>query len=374
MAAERKKLAVRLLAGSLADYRKAVGFWWRNVRDQTSSLEYDSRRVYFISSNPHSISNLCTGHALRRRDELIRYIEEAGHESLLADYHDIESQAVPSNRENFFYYVYKKYLQDRGEEAIAARRADEQEIGLSRVTSAHGFELDAEVIELSKVRADWLDPRLQCRGIEVLRSSEALIINIDYPLGLAAYEMLVRIYESVGDIDGVYSMGKSATLNGRIGDILIPNVVHDEHSQNTYLFNNVFTATDVAPYLVYGSVLDNQKSVTVRGTFLQNTRYMGVFYREGYTDIEMEAGAYLSAAYEMIQPKRHPYDEIVPLHQASFDIGIIHYASDTPMSKGQNLGAGNLSYRGMDPTYAAAVAILRRVIAREVAYLNAASW
>jgi hypothetical protein len=141
MAAERKKLAVRLLAGSLADYRKAVGFWWRNVCEQTSSLEYGNRRVYFISSNPHSVSNLWTGHALRRHDDLIRYMEEAGHESLLAEYHDIESQAVPSNRENFFYYVYKKYLQDRGEAAIAERRADEQEIGLFRVSSAHGFEL-----------------------------------------------------------------------------------------------------------------------------------------------------------------------------------------------------------------------------------------
>ena len=47
------------------------------------------------------------------------------------------------------------------------------------------------------------------------------------------------------------------------------------------------------------SFLDNQKAVTVLGTFLQNSTYMDVFYREGYTDIEMEAGPYLSAVYEM---------------------------------------------------------------------------
>ena len=113
-------------------------------------------------------------------------------------------------------------------------------------------------------------------------------------------------------------------------------------------------------------MLDNQKSVSVRGTFLQNDRYMSVFYREGYTDIEMEAGPYLSAVYELIRPKRHPYNEIVSLHPAEFDIGILHYASDKPLSKGKNLGAGSLSYRGMDPTYAAAVAILRRIIAQEI--------
>ena len=71
---------------------------------------------------------------------------------------------------------------------------------------------------------------------------------------------------------------------------MIPNVIHDEHSRNTYLVSNCYTAADVAPYLVYGTVLDNQKAVTVLGTFLQNAQYMDVFYREGYTDIEKEAG------------------------------------------------------------------------------------
>jgi hypothetical protein len=79
----------------------------------------------------------------------------------------------------------------------------------------------------------------------------------------------------------------------------------------------------------------------------------------------MEAGPYLSAVYELSRPKRHPVDEIVHLHDLPFDLGILHYASDTPLSKGKNLGAGTLSYYGMDSTYAAALAILRRIFARE---------
>jgi len=160
-------------------------------------------------------------------------------------------------------------------------------------------------------------------------------------------------------------MGKAATLNGVLGDVMIPNVVHDEQSQNTYLFQNAFSAADISPYLIFGSVLDNQKSVTVRGTFLQNAKIMDVFYREGYTDIEMEAGPYLSAIYEMIRPKRHPVNEIINLAGAPFDFGLIHYASDTPLSKGRNLGAGTLSYYGMDSTYAASIAILRRIFMNE---------
>jgi len=142
---------------------------------------------------------------------------------------------------------------------------------------------------------------------------------------------------------------------------MLPNVVHDEQSRNTYFFPNCFSAEDVSPFLIYGNVLDNQKAVTVRGTFLQTAQYMDVFYREGYSDIEMEAGPYLSGVYEMYRPKRHPYNEIVNLYGIPFDLGILHYASDKPLSKGKNLGARSLSYYGMDPTYANALAILKRI-------------
>ena len=160
-------------------------------------------------------------------------------------------------------------------------------------------------------------------------------------------------------------MGKAATLNGVVGDVMISNVVHDEHSRNSYLFSNCFRAADVAPDLIYGTVLDNQKAVTVQGTFLQNTEYMDVFYREGYTVIEMEAGPFLSSVYEMHRPARHPVNEIVNLYELPFDLGMLHYASDTPLGKGKNLGAGSLSYYGMDPAYAVALAILRRILHKE---------
>jgi hypothetical protein len=79
----------------------------------------------------------------------------------------------------------------------------------------------------------------------------------------------------------------------------------------------------------------------------------------------MEAGPYLSAIYEMYRPKRHPINEIVNLYGLPFDIGFLHYASDTPLSKGKNLGAGSLSYYGMDSTYAVTLAVARRIFQQE---------
>ncbi|MCX7682641.1 MAG: hypothetical protein N2508_11885 [Anaerolineae bacterium] len=363
----RKRMAVRLLAGSQVEYRKATQRWWENIVTQ---LPYDlsERPVYFISSNTHSVVNMLSGFALRREEELIRFLHAGGDSTLIAEYADIQSRQVPSSRENFLYYVLKKYLTSpQGQRAREEREREAQLCGIRHIDSRHVFDVAAQLIELRLLRPDWLDPRLRIPGIERIVDSEAVILNIDYPLGAGAYHILSQVAASVDALRGVYVLGKAATLNGRVGDVMIPNVVHDEHSRNTYLFNNVFTAAHVRPYLVYGMVLDNQKSISVYGTFLQNRRYMDVFYREGYTDIEMEAGPYLSAVYEALRPRRYPTDEIVNLYPITFDVGIIHYASDTPFSKGQNLGMQHLSYFGMDSTYAATVAILRRILELECA-------
>ena len=78
----------------------------------------------------------------------------------------------------------------------------------------------------------------------------------------------------------------------------------------------------------------------------------------------MEAGPYLNAIYEDLFLGRHPDDEAINLAQHSpstIDLGIIHYASDTPYTRAQTLGARGMSYYGMDSTYASTIAILRRV-------------
>lgn len=362
-----KRFAVRLLAGSLVDYRKATRRWWGFLTD-ASPVDLSERPVYFISSNVHSVVNTLSGFALRREDELVSFLKAQGDEDLLAEYAQIREGEVPSRRENLLYFVLRDYMDAHRDDPVWERREEEEALcGIKHIDSRHVFDVEAQVIELSRLRPDWFDPRLRMDGLDRLAESDAVILNIDYPLGMGAYHILSQVATSVDALRGVYVLGKAATLNGRIGDVMIPYVVHDEHSRNTYLLHNRFDAGDVAPYLVHGTTLDNQKAISVRGTFLQNEQYMDVFYREGYTDIEMEAGPYLSAVYEAVRPTRHPANEIVTLYAdtAPFDVGVIHYASDTPLSKGKNLGTQRLSYFGMDSTYAATVAILRRILALE---------
>lgn len=368
IATRKQEMGVRMLAGSLADYKRATRQWWINVEDRTPGISYQQRPIYFISSNTHSLTNILSGFALYREEQLKQFLQENESAALRQEFEDIVKRNVPSNRENFLYYVLKKF-EATHPEITKEREEHEKRLGIQRVPSEHAFDTEVQVISLQKLRPNHLDPRLRIPGIEKLVNSDALIINIDYPLGMSAYQVLTEIARNIAEVRGIYIMGKAATLNGRIGDVMIPNTVHDEHTLNTYFFHNCFSADDVAPYLVYGTVMDNQKAITVPGTFLQNEGYMSLFYREGYTDMEMEAGPYLSGIYEMVRPKRHPYNEIVNLTSINFPVGVLHYASDTPFSKGMNLGAQNLSYFGMDPTYATMVAITRAIFSTELSKL-----
>ena len=109
---------------------------------------------------------------------------------------------------------------------------------------------------------------------------------------------------------------------------------------------------DIAPDLRFGSGLDNQRAVTVKSTFLQNRSYLDFYYREAFTVVEMEAGPFCNALYEIADADRHPVNEAVNFSKLPVDFGIIHYASDTPYTQASNPGARGLSYYGMDSTYA----------------------
>jgi hypothetical protein len=359
-----------MLGGSLVDYERVVLRWWIHIEESLPELNLRERPLYFVSSNTHSLINLLSGFALRNSEELLGHIRREEHAGLLAEYHKIVDEQVPSSIENFLYYVQKKYQSDPSSAPYFARRAEaEAALGIHRVPSRFYLDVDAQVIELRRLDPALLDPRIRVAGCEELRHSEALLLNIDYPLGLAAYQILKLVARSVSEVRGVYVIGKAATLNGKIGDVLIPDAVYDEHTANRYSFVPAFSAADVEPYLAHGSVLDNQKAVTSRGTFLQNEAFLDALYRDFFTDVEMEAGPYLNAIYEQSLAERYPQGQTISLLRPPFDIGFLHYASDTPYSKGMNLGSRNLSYFGMDPTYATSLAVARRILQQEASRL-----
>lgn len=361
-------LQINLLAGSVADYRQASQAWWSSVAARSGVEDLRDRPVYFVSSNPHALPNLLSGFAAEQREQLLACLDESDPEDLRIEWRLAEASGDRAVQANLLYYLLRTCRHRVG---LGARRAVEEVRGIHRIEDPHYLDVGAQVVELRRLDPTRFDDRVRLPGLEALARSDALIVNVDYPLGMAAYALFSQVSSAVPAVAGVYIMGKAATLNGRVGDVMIPNVVFDEHSSNTFLFKNCFTAAHVAPWLRFGTVFDNQKSVTVRGTLLQNREFMNVFYREGYTDIEMEAGPYLSAVYEDIYPKRYPVNEIVNLFiNTPYDVGILHYASDTPYSRRQSLLSKSMSWFGVDATYATSVAIVRRILERELARLG----
>ncbi len=369
-------LVVRLLNAGFIEYQRAAMRWWSGIEPAYLRSTRPRRApVYFVSSNTHSLVNVVGGYALAHRQEILDFAQRRNPEGLAEPLERAIATGDEHEAANIAYYLLRAFLHDDDghvQERLATVQRFDSESGISSIESPGRIDVGAQLIRLSSLREDRLDPRARVPGMALLAESEAVIVNIDYPLGMAAYHHLSRVAQGVGELRGVYVMGKGATLNGRVGDVMIATNVYDEHSKNTYLFRNCFTASDLQPFLRRGTVLDHQKALTVRGTFQQNRAYLGAFYADGYTVLEMEAGPYLSAIYEVVSPDRHPNDEISHLSSRTpFDVGILHYASDTPYSRRQSLLSKSLSYFGVEATYACTNAILRRILQQEVARLSA---
>jgi hypothetical protein len=367
VAGHRLSLRVRMLGGTQVGYARVTRRWWAPVLALLREHEADQRPVYFVSSNSHSVVNLVSGVAAQREQELVAFVDQNGPAEMRDELRRFREGTAEGDWSNFLYYAARLYFRalPQDDPAHRQRRHEERQLGIFHVASGTALDVAAQVILLEHLDAARLDPRLLPVDAASLRHSPAVVVNIDYPLGLAAYNILREVAETVGELRGVYALGKAATLNADVGDVMLSSVVHDEHSGCTFWLDNAFSVTDIAPFLRFGSGLDNQRAVTVKSTFLQNRGHLDFYYREAFTVVEMEAGPYCAAMYELSESGRYPTNEPVNFSKLPIDFGVIHYASDTPFTQARTLGARGLSYHGLDSTYASSVAIMRRVLRLE---------
>jgi hypothetical protein len=360
---ERKmRLRVQMLGASNVGYGRLTRRWWTPVETTLVHAGLADAPLYFVSSNTHSLINIATGMARESEDELVQYVEGlAADDILVSELSRFRAGESRGSWENFLYFAARGYMRTHP----AQQRRLEQAAGITHLRSTTALRVPVQIIPLRSLSPAGLDPRLGSVSAEALSRSDAVVVNIDYPLGLAAYNILREVAVDCAALRGVYVLGKAATLNADVGDVMISNVVYDEHSRCTYWLDNAFSVSDLSGHLRFGTGLDNQRAVTVKSTFLQNRSYLDFYYRENFTVVEMEAGPFLSAVYELADQERHPVGAAVNFSKLPIDLGIIHYASDTPYTQARTLGARGLDYYGMDSTYASSLAILRRILALE---------
>jgi hypothetical protein len=367
VSSRRLNLRIRMLSGSQVGYARMTRRWMAPIREEMDAQGLWDRPIYFVSSNTHSLVNLVTDTARSREDDIVAHIDRNGPDYLRGELQRFRDGRAEGSWENFLYYGARLFYDAKPEDGPDWQRRMESEraVGVTHLSSRTALRVSAQVMALDRLDPAGMDPRLGPLDAEKLKASGAVILNIEYPLGLAAYNILRELTEGTDALRGAYVLGKAATLNADVGDVLISGVVHDEHSGSTYWLDNAFSFDDIAPYLIFGSGLDNQRAVTVKSTFLQNRAYLDFYYREAYTVVEMEAGPFCNAVYEIADADRYPTGEAVSFAKLPIDFGIIHYASDTPYTQARTLGASGLSYYGMDSTYASSVAILRRILKLE---------
>ncbi len=359
---QERNFKVQLLRGSYVDYNKATQRWLEYIFENTRYKDLRTKPVYFVSSNTHSLVNNMTGWVVDIEKDLIQYMKSNKMDKFLEYWKLIETGEHQGSRENFLWYILKKY-ESEFPEVKAKRQQFEHNLGIDTIEAKHYLDINAQVFAIKDIAKSNLGKKLNL-DISKLENSDALVINIDYPLGFGAYGVLSRIFQNVNTVKGVYILGKASFLHANLGDIALPDTVFDTYSHNTFIFNNAFTREYFSDFKS-GSVLTSQKVVSSQGTFLHPGNVIQQYFINDYSIIEMENGPYLSAVYETTHFERYPENETVNLLASTVDIGIIHYASDTPFTKAVTLGTRNLGYEGVEATYVSSLAILRRIIEME---------
>lgn len=189
-----------------------------------------------------------------------------------------------------------------------------------------------------------------------------VIVVMDYAFGEQAYETMDELLKPFYhknekfylDVDSISIMGKAGTLEGRKGDIMIPNAHMHEGSADNYPFENELKEED---FEGYGVDIYKGPMVTVLGTSLQNRDVLEFFHESTWNAIGLEMeGAHYQKAIQAAAKLRDNISPDVKLRYA-------YYASDNPLETGSTLASGGLGATGVKPTYLITAKILEQIFA-----------
>ena len=340
-------LKIQSLINNNFNYELSVKQYINDFIAKASLLDIVNKPIYFVSSNLHSLVNITSGFIGHYQNDIFNYIEK-NLPDIAKTWEEIKNTNNVLRVNDFLYYISGKYFELNPDKLIE-KKAYEYGLGFIQVEPQSCIDSSIQILPVKSIISNYVDPYLKVDSPDALKNSQAIIINIEYPLGQTAYYILKELCNIFNNIKGIYIMGKAAILSGDVGDVQIPNVVFDERTNNTFEISNIFNRNFPQTSL-QSKIFMNQKAVSVHGTFLENMEQLTKYNSEGYNIIEMESGPYLNAIVEKYRD----------LNNLPFDFGIVNYASDNPLS--QTLGEGSMNLKGIEPTYLSALAIIQRIL------------
>ena len=353
-------IGISLVGSSEVGYRQIAQKWWSEVSGRFFYSQDEP--MYFVSSNLHCLTNIIGGFVRKKQLDIFAYIEE-NHPELHREWLGVVAGDNKIRINDLLYYLSKLYF-NANPKANQEKIAYEENLGIKTLYLSGPLACDVQLIPVSAMASSSsIDPNLKVANPKKMLDSKALIVNVEYPLGRAGYYLLSEVMENLSKIVGVYVIGKAAILSGSVGDVQIPSMVFDEATGESFFFNNVFNS-GFLPKDFSKEILRNQKSVSVRGTILENQQQLEKYHQEGFNIIEMESAPYLSALLESQKVSAFPIDKAYHLDNLPFEAGVVNYASDNPFEQ-KSLADGALGLAGVEPTYLAGISVLQRIVDKE---------
>ncbi|MFY9222263.1 MAG: hypothetical protein WAQ98_06330 [Blastocatellia bacterium] len=327
--------------------------WCQRIADFVSQVSGSEQSpIHIISSNTHSTVNVLSGYARLYQDKVLAWGREQSTDKGSLDL--IERHVDTIHHTNLIYYLMKGYLRTQPE-IRAAKQAYDESLGITVLPDIFMVGIDCQVIDLTKIDFNLVDPRLNL-DIEKLKETHPVIINFDYAFGEQAgtiIEELIMTFQK--RIHSFSIMGKAGTVVGERGGIMIPSYLLQQGRNEIYDFpnGNGLNREDFADVIADSRVYTDGPMLTVLGTVLQNNSMLNEYYEKWHIlGLEMEGIPYVR--------KLHQCNKLGYLRD-DIMVNVAYYASDAPLIPGETLSR-ELSFAGVDATYGINLVILNKLL------------
>lgn len=339
-------------------YEQRAEVWmnWlkKSIQDKISA----TNNIYVIFSNSHSIVNVLSSYTRTHKDELVDWACRQPRFRKL-----IEKAKDKDFWEDDALYYFERAFLGESPKNLEVMKKENEDSGIFRFEDLNFDGPIFHLINLGELNSNLNDSRIFDNAIDNIKKSKSIIINIDFTMGgHQAYYILSEILKEFENIKGLYIFGKAGSMEGKIGDVILPEFTYDYYQSNYIFYKNDLKSKYLRRYLRNGDILESHGMLTVPGVLLQNYDYLNYYFRQSLTGIEMEGGAYLDAIIEKMCKKTFT-GEILHLSKFPFDFGIAYYVSDTPYHEGKTLGT--LDQAGLESVYSLSVAVINRILIKE---------
>jgi len=305
--------------------------WANDIRNILLERNWLQRPVHIISANLHSVMNSLYAFAALENQTSADSLEDLATDLSFPDNDHL--------REKVKRFALKN--------------------GMLEIEDTSGTGLSVQIFDLCQLDFSKLPQEVQLGNVGKAENCPLLLV-MDYAFGEQAYETmdeLLKPHNVQGqkvplNVQSISIMGKAGILEGKKGDIMVPDAHVFEGTADNYPFENELTKADFEGHglRVYAGPM-----ITVMGTSLQNRDILRYFLKSSWQAIglEMEGAHYQKAIQAASRIRRSVNSDII--------LRYAYYASDNPLETGHTLASGSLGVEGVKPTYLVTTTILSKI-------------